>query len=313
MNNSISLVALRLFVRVASAGSFTQAAADFHLPASSVSRHISALETALGQRLLYRHTRAVRLTEAGQRYYLQVREALAQLDMAAEQIDGDTAEPSGTLRLNAAIALGRLHLVPLLVEFQKRYPRIDVEMTLTDAFIDPVQEGADVTFRVGRLDDSSLVARPLGMQRFMVCAAPVYLERHGNPQRPEDLVHHNCLVYKGVRGTRQWYFRAEASAAFRAYPAQGSFRSNNAESLLEAAIMGEGIVLFPTWLVYKSLRSGALVPLLTEWEGSEELETNAIHLIYPENRLRSTKVKVFLDFLFEYLGDPPYWDAWQQL
>jgi DNA-binding transcriptional LysR family regulator len=309
MSNSPSMLALRLFVRVASVNSFTQAAADFDLPASSVSRHISALEATLGQRLLYRHTRAVRLTEAGERYYQQVREALLQLDMAAEQVGGETAEPQGTLRLNAAVALGRLHLVPLLVEFQQRYPKIEVELTLTDAFIDPVQEGADITFRVGRLEDSSLVARSLGEQRFMVCAAPAYLKRQGLPQAPDDLEHHNCLVYKGIRGMRQWYFRSAKNSPFRVCQAKGSFRSNNAECLLEAAIMGEGIVLFPTWLVHQALSSGALIPILTDWEASEDLDTHAVHVIYPENRMRSAKVKVFLEFLFNHIGQPPYWDS----
>ncbi|MDN3235842.1 LysR family transcriptional regulator [Pseudomonas sp. WAC2] len=308
MSNSPSMLALRLFVRVASVKSFTQTGAEFNLPASSVSRHISALEATLGQRLLYRHTRAVRLTEAGERYYQHVRAALLQLDMAAEQIGGDTSEPQGTLRLNAAVALGRLHLVPLLVEFQKRYPKIDVELTLTDAFIDPVQEGADITFRVGRLEDSSLVARSLGEQRFVVCAAPVYLERQGIPQSPGALEHHNCLVYKGMRGVRQWYFRSTSQTPFQAYQAKGSFRSNNAECLLEAAVLGEGIVLFPTWLVHQALSSGALVAVLTDWEASEDLETHAVHVIYPENRMRSAKVKVFLDFLFHHVGQPPYWD-----
>ncbi|MGB8712906.1 MAG: LysR family transcriptional regulator [Onishia taeanensis] len=300
MSNSVTLVALRLFVRVATSGSFAEAARHFGLPASSVSRRIAGLEKALGHRLLYRHTRAVRLTEVGEGYLQQVREALESLDMASEQVSGAASHPQGLLRVNAPVAFGRLHVAPLLASFQARYPDIEIELTLTDAFVDPVQEGADIVIRIGALEDSSLVARELATQRFVACAAPGYLAAHGEPQSPDDLPAHNCLVYKGTRGVQPWYFRAASTTPFQVVEARGNLRSNNAESLVEAALQGQGIVLFPTWLLQQYLKAGSLVPVLNDWEAAGEPTLQGIHAIYPENRLRSSKVSAFLDHLHDH-------------
>lgn len=309
MSNNISLVALRLFVRVAATGSFAAAARQQGLPASSASRHVAALEKALGQRLLYRHTRAVRLTEAGERYYLSVREALDTLDIATEQAKGATGEPQGLLRINAPVAFGRLHVAPRLAAFQARYPGIETELTLTDAFIDPVQEGSDIVLRVGVLRDSSLVARQLADQHFNVCASPDYLAEHGVPPTPMALHEHNCLVYKGSRGVQRWFFRERGgSRPLQPEEVSGNLRSNNAECLREAALQGQGLVLFPTWLLHEDIALQRLVPVLTQWEASGEPEAQGIHAIFPENRLRSSKVAAFLDHLQQAIGEVPYWD-----
>ncbi|WP_280562958.1 MULTISPECIES: LysR family transcriptional regulator [unclassified Chromohalobacter] len=309
MSNSISLVALRLFVRVAATESFATAARQQGLPASSVSRHIAALEKALGQRLLYRHTRAVRLTEVGERYYQQVREILDTLDIATEQAAGEATHPQGLLRINAPVAFGRRHIAPQLANFQRAYPNIETELTLSDAFIDPVQEGVDVVVRVGALNDSSLVARRLANQHFVVCASPEYLEHWGVPATPDALSEHNCLIYKGTRGKQPWYFRDSGARKYRIREVRGNLRSNNAESLLEAALQGQGIVLFPTWLIHEELSVGRLVPILSAWEASGEPAPQGIHAIFPENRLRSSKVAAFLETLQGAIGEPPYWDA----
>ncbi|QEM80921.1 LysR family transcriptional regulator [Halomonas binhaiensis] len=298
MGNDVQLLSLRLFIRVAHSGSFTEAAYDFDLPPSSVSRRISALEQALGQRLLYRHSRAVRLTEAGERYLSQVSEALALLDMATDEVSGTASVPRGILRINAPVAYGRKHIAPLLEAFQSRYPELEIELTLTDAFVDPVQEGADVVVRIGALEDSSLVARELSWQRFVIAASPGYLARHGVPTQPEDLGHHNCLVYKGTRGKQPWYVRREDHESFQAIEVHGNLRSNNAESLIEAAISDQGVVLFPTWLLQDALNDGGLVPVLEDWQAANQPRIDGIHLIFPENRLRSPKVGAFVDYLF---------------
>lgn len=309
MDNSIRLLALRLFVRIAANGSFAEAARYFDLPVSSVSRHIAGLERTLGQRLLYRHTRAVRLTDAGERYYQDLRHVLASLDLATEQVIGGAKHPQGLLRINAPVAFGRRHIAPLLASFQDEHPGIEVELTLNDAFIDPVQEGADIVIRVGALDDSSLVARQLATQRFVVCAAPAYLARHGEPHHPDALSDHNCLVYKGTRGKQPWYFRYSEDAQAQRYLVKGNLNSNNAESLVEAALQGQGIVLFPTWLLFDALREGDLIPILETHEALGEATREGIHVIYPENRLRSSKVAAFLTHLFVEIGDRPYWDG----
>ncbi|MGQ7246874.1 LysR family transcriptional regulator [Halomonas sp. V046] len=309
MDNAVDLITLRLFVRVGLTGSFAAAARYHDLPPSSVSRRIARLERALGHRLLYRHTRAVRLTDVGERYFHRVGEALERLDAATEDVRGAAHNPQGLLRLNAPVAFGRRHIAPLLAEFQAAYPRIEVELTLTDAFVDPVQEGADVVIRIGSLEDSSLVARRLAMQRFVVCAAPSYLAEHGRAQTPRDLRSHNCLVYKGTRGEQPWYFRVPGEPRFGDVGVHGNLRSNNADSLVAAALEGQGIVLFPTWLLFDQLRQGTLVPILGDWEAAGEPTLQGIHAIFPENRLRSSKVDALLTVLARWETHFPPWEA----
>jgi DNA-binding transcriptional LysR family regulator len=292
---------------VAATGSFAGTARHYQVPASSVSRHIAALEKEVGQQLLYRHTRAVRLTEAGERYYAQVREALDILDMAAEEATTKDASLRGLLRVNAPVALGRRHIAPILNALQADYPELSVQLTLTDAFIDPVQEGTEITVRVGKPEDSGLVGRRVSAQRYLLCASQAYLDRHGTPQHPTDLAAHNCLVYRGR--TQHWYFRQPGDGDFTRFAVRGSFSSNNAEALVGAAHAGLGIVLFPTWLFEaNSFRRGKLVKLLGHWEGSAEASPPEIYLLTPENRERSRKVRQVIDFLLERIGSPPYWD-----
>lgn len=305
----MQLNSLRYFAMVAATGSFIATARHFRVPASSVSRHIAALEKKVGQQLLYRHTRAVRLTDSGERYYLTVREALDLLDLAAEQAADKDANPKGLLRVNAPVALGRLHIAPILNDLLKEYPGLSVQLTLTDAFIDPVHEGADITVRVGRLESSGLVARAVGPQRYIICASPQYLDTHGVPGNPADLARHNCLVYRGYRGAQRWYFRKLGDAHYEGFDVSGGFQSNNAETLVSAAEASLGIVLFPTWLFQSgSFRKGRLMKLLPVWEGSVEAEPPGIHLLSPENRSRSRNVAVVRDFLLQHIGSPPYWD-----
>lgn len=305
----MQIKALRFFIHVAKTGSFIATARFFGVPASSVSRHIAALEEDIGQRLLFRHTRAVRLTDAGERYYLQVREAMELLDAATEIAADKEAAPRGLIRVNAPVALGRLHIAPLINAFQQLHPAVSVELVLTDAFVDPVQEGADITVRVGRLADSGLVARSLGKQQYLVCASPAYVKRAGAPETPGDLSRHNCLAYKGHLGVQRWYFRQPGDATYQACEISGNLQSNNAEALVAAALMGQGIVLFPSWLyAADAFRKKRLVCLLPEWQAAVVAEPAEINLVFPESRLRSRKVKLLSDFLIDRVGTPPYWE-----
>ncbi len=307
MSNDLTLIALRLFVDVAATGSFSETARRHGLPPSSVSRHIQGLEQVVGQRMLFRHTRAVTLTEAGSAYCLEVRDLLASLALATEQAQGAASEPRGLLRINAPVAFGRRHIAPLLARYQARYPEVEVELTLIDAYVDPVSEGADITIRIGRLKDSSLTGRRLTAQRYVVCATPDYVSSHGAPQRPQDLLAHNCLLYRGLGGAQKWFFR-DGAGVFQAHTLHGNLVSNNAESLVEAALQHQGVVLFPTWLMHEHLASGRLVSLMPDHEAGIDDAIHDIHMIYPENRLRSFKVVSFRDYLIDRIGSPPYWD-----
>lgn len=306
----MQLKALRYFLMVATTGSFLATARHFRVPASSVSRFIAALEEDIGQQLFYRSTRAVRLTEAGERFHPQVREAVELLDAAVDELAGTDDALSGVLRINAPEAFGRLHVAPLLTALQATHPGLEIELQLTDAFIDPVQEGADITVRIGAVVDSGLIGKVISPQRQIVAASPAYLADHGVPATPSDLLAHRCLLYKGQLGTQRWYFRDTASAPFAGIPVSGPLRSNNAEVLLSAALGGHGIVLFPSWLYDGgSFRRQELIPLLGSWEAAVSTEPSFIQLLSPANKLRSRKVREVTGYLVDKFGAPPYWDA----
>ncbi|MEH6412500.1 LysR substrate-binding domain-containing protein [Pseudomonas sp. NPDC089395] len=305
----MQIKALRYFLMVATTGSFLATARHYEVPASSVSRFIAALEKELGRQLFYRSTRAVKLTEEGERFYLQVQEAIGLLDAAAEEmVQGDTGI-KGLVRINAPVALGRLHVAPLLASMQAKYPDLTVELTLTDAIIDPVQEGADVTVRVGKVVDSGLIGRVVSGQRYVLAASPDYLAVHDIPRTPEDLLQHSCLLYKGDQGAQRWFFKRPGDQKFNSLTVSGPLRSNNAEVLVAAAIAGQGIVLFPSWLFnLGSFKDGHLVRLLSDWDVSASAEEMQVQLLSPENKLRSRKVREVSAFLIEQIGSPPYWD-----
>lgn len=306
----MQIKALRYFLMVATTGSFLATARHFEVPASSVSRFIAALEKDLGRQLFYRSTRAVKLTEDGERFYLQVQEAIGMLDAAAEDLAQADEGLKGLIRINAPVALGRLHVAPLLALLQEEYPEIVLELTLTDALIDPVQEGADITIRVGHVIDSGLIGRTVSGQRYVLAASPAYLEKHGEPNSPDDLSDHACLLYKGEQGAQRWYSKRPLEETFKMLEVSGPLRSNNAEVLVAAAMAGQGLVLFPSWLFDPlSFREGRLIELLTEWEVSASAEQMQVQILSPENRLRSRKVREVCNFIIEKIGSPPYWES----
>ncbi|WP_085704637.1 LysR family transcriptional regulator [Pseudomonas sp. B8(2017)] len=306
----MQIKALRYFLMVATTGSFLATARHFEVPASSVSRFIAALEKDLGRQLFYRSTRAVKLTEDGERFYLQVQEAIGMLDAAAEDLAQADEGLKGLIRINAPVALGRLHVAPLLALLQEEYPEIVLELTLTDALIDPVQEGADITIRVGHVIDSGLIGRTISGQRYVLAASPAYLEKHGEPNSPDDLSDHACLLYKGEQGAQRWYSKRPLEETFKMLEVSGPLRSNNAEVLVAAAMAGQGLVLFPSWLFDPlSFREGRLIELLTEWEVSASAEQMQVQILSPENRLRSRKVREVSNFIIEKIGSPPYWES----
>jgi DNA-binding transcriptional LysR family regulator len=305
----MNVQALRYFLMVSTTGSFLATARHFEVPASSVSRFIASLEKELGQQLFYRSTRAVRLTEQGQRYYSQVREAVELLDNAADQLAHRDAGIRGLVKINAPEGLGRLHIVHLVNRLQVKYPDLSVELTLTDSVIDPVEEGIDVTIRVGHLVDSGLIGKVVSAQRYFLAASPEYLALHGTPQTPEDLLRHSCLLYKNPQGSAGWYFRRSSKETFKSINVSGPLRSNNAESLVAAALAGRGIVLFPSWMFAPaSFKDGKLSSLLPDWDLSTSTEERYIQILSPENRLRSQKVREVSAFFVDAIGSPPYWD-----
>jgi DNA-binding transcriptional LysR family regulator len=300
------LTGMRLFAEVVESGSFSGAGRRLGLAPSSVSRQINQLEDALDARLLNRSTRKLSLTEAGRIYVERVRRILQEIDEATIAVSQLEATPRGTLRVNAPVVFGRMHVAPLLPEFMGRFPDVAIDLTLTDHFVDVVEEGADVVVRVGGLADSSLIARRLAPNRRVLCASPAYLEAHGSPVEPADLGLHNCLIYKPNVGMATWHVRS-GNAVARVQVA-GNFLANNAEALRSAALGGIGIGLLPTWLVGDDVACGGLVRLLPDVEADLVPTETAIHAVYPHSRHLSPKVRAFVDFLARRYGSEPYWE-----
>jgi DNA-binding transcriptional LysR family regulator len=286
---------LALFVVVIEQGSFSAAGRALGLSPSAVSRAIDRIEARLGVRLLLRTTRAVSLTAEGQAYLLAARRILADLDDAEQQI-ADQGAPRGRLRISAALSHGRLCVVPLLHRFATRYPHILIDLALTDTLVDIAGGQADVAIRFGPLADSTLTARKLGETRRVIVASPDYLSRCGTPRVPEDLHGHNCLNFSFRRAEPVWPFR-RAGKDF-ALSVNGRIEANNGETLGQLAALGAGIARVGAFSVAHEIASGALVPLLDDFNpGDVEL----IHAVFVGGGSTPARVRVFVDFLADNL------------
>ncbi|MDZ7737309.1 MAG: LysR substrate-binding domain-containing protein [Gammaproteobacteria bacterium] len=298
------LTSMKVFTRVARAGGFAAAARELDMSRAMVSKHVMNLEESLGVRLLNRNTRQVSLTEAGADYLERLQHILSELDEAEESVATLTSEPRGILRLNAPPSFGAFHLVPLIAEFMQINPKVHVELTLTDHAASVVEEGMDLAIEVGRLADSSMVARVLAHSRLVVSGAPAYLEKHGTPQTPEDLADHNCLTSSRFPPRDEWPFRGPGGDTL--YKVTGNFRSNIGDAVHRMALSGTGLIMLPTYMIGNDLKAGRLQAVLTDYEP----EPYAIAALYPDRRYLPVKVRSFVDFLAERIGPAPQWEAW---
>ena len=298
------LLELEVYVRVVHAGSFTAAGRDLGLSPSAVSKQIGRLEDRLGVRLLNRTTRKVAMTEEGAAFFEHAKRIIADLDEAEQALSKLSAAPRGLLRVNMPVTFGQLILAPLIPEFLRRYPDVEVDITLNDRLVDLVEEGMDLGIRIGALKDSSLIARKLAPSRRAVCAAPSYLARAGTPRRPADLAGHNCLVYTYRIWRNDWPFRGvEGSETVHV---TGSFSANNGEVLRQAALGGSGIIMLPIWQVRDDLLAGRLVELLPDYSSPDA----DIHAVYPQTRYLAPRVRAFVDYLaLEFAAMAQTWRA----
>jgi DNA-binding transcriptional LysR family regulator len=290
------------FARVVDSGSFSAAAARLKISKSAVSAHVQRLEERLGVRLLTRTTRRLSLTEAGAAYYRHCARILAEAEAAEQAASALQREPRGTLRISAPDTFGWMHVAPAVPAFLARYPDLGVDISLSPAHVNLVDEGLDLAIRIGVLEDSPLVVRKLAPSRLIVCATPAYLKKHGAPREPGDLARHNCLCTNLLPWGDQWRLvgkRGEVRVAVA-----GTFRSNNAEMLRAAALDSVGISVLPSWAVSEPLRTGKLRRVLEGWEPP----ASAIYAVYPGNRLMAMKVRAFVDHLVRHFGRTPYWE-----
>jgi DNA-binding transcriptional LysR family regulator len=294
---------MEAFVEVANARSFSAAARRLQISKSLISRQIAALECELRARLFNRTTRSLTLTEAGQRYYDQAVKILAEIEEANLSVTQLQAAPRGRLRVNAPMSFGYLHLAPAMPDFLARFPDVEIDMTMNDRIVDVVEEGFDLAVRIGRLPDSSLVARKLAPIRTVICASPAYLEQHGTPQTPDDLKRHHCLCYTNVAPSEEWRF-VGADGRSSSVEVKGRFRANNGDTLRTAALGGLGIAHLPSFIVGRDLQAATLVSLLADFVPRDL----ALHAVYPHSRHLSPKTRSFIDFLAERFAGTPYWD-----
>ncbi|SES77420.1 DNA-binding transcriptional regulator, LysR family [Marinobacter segnicrescens] len=294
-------ISMRVFVQAATHGSLSAAGRVMDMSPAMATKHMDALEARLGVKLLHRTTRKLTLTDAGTEFLESCRSILQELDEAEAEVSVQRTEAVGRLRMNLPHSFGTRFIAPLLPEFSRRYPGIDVEVGLSDAQHDLIREGWDLGVRIGHLADSSLKARRLGNCQLYVCASPDYLARHGRPRRVADLAEHNCLGYtlSPLQGKGPWAFGRQGDIKV---PVHGNLTANNGDALLAAAVGGQGIIYQPDFIVDRAIAKGELVSLELD---QPLVELGGLYVMFPPDRRLPAKVRLMIDFLVEqFVGSP---------
>ncbi|MCW8356361.1 LysR family transcriptional regulator [Marinomonas pontica] len=283
---------LTLFVNVADAGSFNKAAQQAGLSTPALSKRISKLEQDLGAQLIHRTTRRLSLSEAGESLYVHAKNIEGQVSDAIASVSAFSQGLTGTIKMSVPTISGELLLAEAVAEFCQKYPNITVDMRLENDFVDLVGEGLDLAIRTGKLEDSSLIAKPLIQSNWVVCCSPSYIQRHGDVRSLEALKDHNCLAYTyQAQGSFDWRFtRNNIEESVRI---SGSFATNNAQALRKAALAGFGIVYVPRCCVYEDLQQGKLVAILTDYQPRRL----GVYAIYPFTKYLPEKLRLLIEHI----------------
>lgn len=288
---------MRAFTQVVAAGGFAAAARQMGLSRSVVNKLVIALENDLGVQLLQRSTRVVSPTETGLAFYERCLEILTSLEAAERSVMQLHTEPKGRLRVNAPMTFGTMYLAPAIADFLQLYPELQIQLTLNDRFVDPIEEGFDLTLRIAEpRPTSSLFVQPLAPAERLLCAAPSYLEKHGIPTHPQELSTHSCLHYGQLAVENRWTLTGVDGEHTQIV--RGMLCSNNGEVLRAAAIQGLGITLLPRFIVAAAIETGLLQIVLPAYRPS----VLAVEVLYPVDRHLSTKIRLLVDFLRERFG-----------
>ena len=291
---------LTAFRAVATSGGFSAAARQLGLATSSVTRLIDSLEARLGTVLVNRSTRSVTLTESGRRYDEQARQILAQLESADDEAAAGTSdgELRGVLRIAAPVTFCTRHIAPLLPHMAQRYPRLELDIHVSDALSNMVEQAIDLAIRIGSADQNpNLIVRRLAAHDRIICASPAYLAAHGVPLEPADLVRHNCLQFAYDATRAPWRLQLRAGGEIDEVQVRGTLNVNNADVLKQAAIGGMGVVMLASWLIDDALESGALVPVLAGYRANPGPMDVGLLAIYQANRRGSAKILAFIEML----------------
>ncbi|HWT97048.1 MAG TPA: LysR family transcriptional regulator [Terriglobales bacterium] len=290
--------AMRTYRQVVDSASFTAAAQTLGLSKAAVSKQISDLEAHLGAALLHRTTRRLNVTEAGQLYFDRCQRLLDELDTAEAEMRNLQTEPSGRLRISAPGNFGEAVLGPIICELQKRYPKITLQIELSNRFVDLLEEGFDAALRIRTtLPDSSLIARRLCAVDRVAVAAPSYLKKYGVPKHPRDLAEHNCMIYTLSTAPYDWTFNTPSGP--HTVRVNGTIQSNNSQLLVEPLRAGSGIALLPAFSVGADIQSGKLKRILDQFP----VDRHELYVVYPHNRHLSPKVRVLVDLLADWFAD----------
>lgn len=302
------LRSMEIFVAVVDVGNFTAAASQFNISPVMVGKHVAELESTLGARLLTRTTRRQSLTEIGAQYVEQCRAILAHIAAAESGAEAMRSRPRGRLKITAPVSFGTEWVGLAMTGYLRLHPDVGIDLSLNDRVVDMVEEGYDAAIRIGRQQDSTMVARPLFNYQMVVCATPAYLEQHGTPRTPDDLARHECLDFMvGSLGVRWRLREQQGKHAAKHAIAPSRFRANNGHALRMAALQGFGIIMQAEVLLAQDIAAGRLVPILAGYLPAPR----PMNLVYPRDRQATPKLTTFIDFMMERFGPaaPRLWQA----
>jgi DNA-binding transcriptional LysR family regulator len=288
-----TLQAMHVFTRVIETGSFSRAATELGITQPTATKAVAEAEKRLGARLLYRSTRGVSPTEVGSLYYERcklITREVAEADTVASLVQGVVA---GTLRISTSVGFGRRVMAPLIIRYMREHPKLQVDLSLDDRYVNLVEQGVDLAIRMGRLADSTLGASPLALNPWLVAAAPDYLARRGVPATPHDLASHDCLVYSSVQGDDRWHLAGPQGAPPDSVSVHGPFRSNNLSAVLAACRAGMGVCVLPWYVAQEALSKGEIVRVLEGFAPPAQ----EMHAVYPSPKLVPRKVSNFIAWL----------------
>ena len=293
------LNAMAIFVRVIERGSFSAVAREMQTSQPTISKVLKALETRLGGKLITRSTRQLCLTDEGLRYYNECRRILSAVDAAEHSFQSGRERIAGHLRIGSSVSFGRLQIAPRLAQFLERHPDVEIDLQLSDQNQELVSEGLDVTFRIGELNDSGLIARRIGTTHRVTVAAPAYLKKYGQPHSPAELNGHNCLQFNLLNIQNLWVF--EKNNQRHDVRIKGNAQSNNSEAIREMVLAGMGIALSPVWLFSEDLQAGRVTAILQDYTA----QSLPMHAVSPANRRQSARVIAFVDYMSQALASAP--------
>jgi DNA-binding transcriptional LysR family regulator len=300
------LAEMMTFAKVVETKSFSSAAAELKTSKSLVSKQVSNLERALGVRLLNRTTRRMSVTEIGAAYYEHCARIAQEIDAASETVTQLQAEPRGVLRITSPVIFASLHLAPAMQTFLQRHEKVEIELNASDRIVDIVEEGYDLAIRITDHPAATMVARRISPVRWVTCASPDYLARRGTPRTPQELLDHDCLVYHGMPAPHSgWRYMIGNKEVSLNVSASSRCRVNNSEALIQLALGGMGVILFPTYVLGPHLKSGRLKAILPDSIANPDM---SLYATYLPNRYMQPKIRAFIDHLMAHFGPHPHWD-----